>query len=599
MALQDEITSDLAEIFSTTDLASSCTYRFDGTGAGATISVVYVGEFDAAMLHGVGLEGSKPFALARASDVSDATRDSTLTIGDNTWRVIGVHPHTAFMTKLMLSHDAELSAIQILTPAQLAALSQVYLTDSLSYAQTEGYLRCIWTNYGVPFGLAPEWAILLEPSNALRHEGGDLTAWGWFLAFPTVYGSLIARTFDGAVDWRMYYIGGLAGYVSVEDAAAGEYVACTVPAPLENQWHCFMLRYKASTKTLDISIDNTTTPPGGGSVSSRALTNPLADNANARTLFGSSNVDTLNEFFAGGLRNIGVAKGSWLTDDERTAIYNNGFSPTPLANIAAATRSKITSFWHFSGADYAPPPYLDSVGSAHLYNNSGNVDDYAIQLSGAQSPSVGTAAYLWMPVSGGATLNANPSEPNNWPVIRTGGAVDVRDDRYLFFQPEESTEPTSGLAQASSGYVWAIVKVPGAPEVGDAKYIVHANDPVTGLTCLIFENKPMLSVGNDTFGASVNIELTPGTFHLVEWGWTLQRSWTRIDGANYVTEPFWASGSGPNAALLDSWRMVGTSDPSSVSGFSFSDLCIAGAIREPDRRSIQATLLARVEELNA
>ena len=102
MALSDEMLTDLSEIFSTSEFGKTATWKFDGSGAGVSVTGHFVNEFEAVQL-GLVVEGSHPIWLGRTSELSNATHASTLTVSGTVYYVIGIQPYTELITKLILS----------------------------------------------------------------------------------------------------------------------------------------------------------------------------------------------------------------------------------------------------------------------------------------------------------------------------------------------------------------------------------------------------------------------------------------------------------------------------------------------------------------
>jgi hypothetical protein len=107
MSLYNEMTTDLAEIFSTDDFGKAATWKPAGTGSGTIISIHFVNEFESALLDPGNAETSRPFALCKTANVSTATHSSTLTLESVVYQVIGVQPYSSHITKLILSKDSD------------------------------------------------------------------------------------------------------------------------------------------------------------------------------------------------------------------------------------------------------------------------------------------------------------------------------------------------------------------------------------------------------------------------------------------------------------------------------------------------------------
>ncbi len=586
MALHDEITSDLSEVFSTDDFGTSATYYVSNGSAGATISLIALNEYDAAELHSARAEAFKPFAICRTSDVSGATHDSYLVIGANTWRVIEIQPHTRYLTKLILSRDVYTPTLTELTPQQLAAFCQAYF-DSTSGITSNGYLRCVPTFEGVPFENL-SYAELTGADNALRHDNQDFTLFGWFLLLDGS-GPLYARdnSLAGTNQCHVYAYADHVAFDFYPTVGDLEGVNVSIPGGAGFGWHFVVVRYNAATLTVDLTVDNTRDASPGG-VASITLASPLR-NGQATTYFGRSSFFGIAETVFGGLRNWGWCKGDRLSDGELTTLWNNGFNSLPYPDIPEAIRAKVDSFWHFSGYDYVTlpnPGYLDSVGSAHFKSSFEGAD---IQLYNQQTSYKGTGAYFWIGVNVGNALNGTSSaNPAVAPIIRANDVVDVAADRYFDLQ--------GGITQGATGYVWAVIKVPANPIENDLKMILRGGP--TDLSCMLLENKPQVSVFDDLFGGGTNDPLTPDVWHLVEWHWSPTETSTRVDGENLVV------GGAPDPGTLGTFSRVsmadGESDYETGAGFQITDLAVSsGDVPEIDRLNIEFTLMQKVEALNA
>lgn len=82
-------TEDLAAFFQTGDFALSATYTPYG-GSGSTVKVIK----DDAVLDGLGINGTNPIALGKASDFSAvaANGQDTLVISSTTYRIKDIEP---------------------------------------------------------------------------------------------------------------------------------------------------------------------------------------------------------------------------------------------------------------------------------------------------------------------------------------------------------------------------------------------------------------------------------------------------------------------------------------------------------------------------
>lgn len=79
-------TEDLSVFF--TDFALACTYKAGGVGGGTTINVI----FDTASIEHLGITGTNPFLLAKASDISSFSNADTFTINSVVYRGINDEP---------------------------------------------------------------------------------------------------------------------------------------------------------------------------------------------------------------------------------------------------------------------------------------------------------------------------------------------------------------------------------------------------------------------------------------------------------------------------------------------------------------------------
>lgn len=81
-------TEDLSVFFNTAEFATACTYKAGGVGVGTTINVI----FDAAFIEHLGITGTNPVILAKASDVSSFSNADTFTINGVTYRGVNDEP---------------------------------------------------------------------------------------------------------------------------------------------------------------------------------------------------------------------------------------------------------------------------------------------------------------------------------------------------------------------------------------------------------------------------------------------------------------------------------------------------------------------------
>lgn len=81
-------TEDLTVFLQTADFATAATYKLLGIGTGTTVNVI----FDEASQDHLGIAGTNPVALGRASDFSAFTNTDTLTIGATVYRITDLQP---------------------------------------------------------------------------------------------------------------------------------------------------------------------------------------------------------------------------------------------------------------------------------------------------------------------------------------------------------------------------------------------------------------------------------------------------------------------------------------------------------------------------
>ncbi len=92
-------TEDLTEFLATGDFATAATYKLLGAGSGTTVNVIY----DAPDHEALGINGTRPRAVGRASDFSAFTSTDTITINSIIYRIKDVQPlDDGSMVELML-----------------------------------------------------------------------------------------------------------------------------------------------------------------------------------------------------------------------------------------------------------------------------------------------------------------------------------------------------------------------------------------------------------------------------------------------------------------------------------------------------------------
>lgn len=477
-----------------------------------------------------------------------------------------------------------LDAPQILTTEQINSICAGYFTTaSLSYLFTDTYLFCVPAAAGVPLGLPQTYAQLNGSDVPLQYGGQNFTLFGWYLPKQAGYGAPMFARDDVSVGTEQYQIFDAGNIVNCDafDSNGNAYqVSGSIVLPRLDKWHMVAVRYNATTRVLDLTIDDTR----GGS-SSATLAVALRDGLST-TLFGAGTINgvSISDSFYGGLRNWGWCKGNRLSDSELTSLFNGGID-IPYADIPTSIRSKITNYWQFGGFDYALAGHLDSVGTADLFaqTNSANA---GMQTAGPQAAYKNTGVSFWVATNGINNLFAIPgghTTPST-PMVRSKNQVDFRLTRHLRLQ--------DSITQGTSGYIWAIVKVPGAPVIGDKKMILHGG--ANALSCMVFENKPQITNYADEFGNAQNAALSSGIFHLVEWRWWPGGTSTRVDGAGLVVD------APMDTSLFKSWTRVGENIALSTAGFELSLFAVSNPIiNEQDRLNIEATFLQRVAVLNA
>lgn len=79
---------DLSPFFQTADFAVAATYKAGGIGGGTTINVI----FDNPNQDHLGITGTNPTVLAKASDIPSFSNADTLAIGVATYRLVNQEP---------------------------------------------------------------------------------------------------------------------------------------------------------------------------------------------------------------------------------------------------------------------------------------------------------------------------------------------------------------------------------------------------------------------------------------------------------------------------------------------------------------------------
>lgn len=96
-------TENLAEFFSTNDFAVSAVYIKTGS-PNRDVNIIFDNEYFEAN-YSVGVEGTEPFALVRASDVPDVLQNDRLKIATTTYRIRGVEPDGTGLVRLKLERQ--------------------------------------------------------------------------------------------------------------------------------------------------------------------------------------------------------------------------------------------------------------------------------------------------------------------------------------------------------------------------------------------------------------------------------------------------------------------------------------------------------------
>lgn len=81
-------TEDLSAFFKTADFALAATYKAGGLGQGTTVNVI----FDNPDKSALGISGSAPTLLVKASDIATFLNTDTFTIGSITYRAVDSEP---------------------------------------------------------------------------------------------------------------------------------------------------------------------------------------------------------------------------------------------------------------------------------------------------------------------------------------------------------------------------------------------------------------------------------------------------------------------------------------------------------------------------
>lgn len=81
-------TEDLSPFFASADFGVAATYKAGGTGGGTTIYVIK----DEPNLEHLGVAGTRPVVMVKASDIASFSNADTLTIGSTTWRMVDLQP---------------------------------------------------------------------------------------------------------------------------------------------------------------------------------------------------------------------------------------------------------------------------------------------------------------------------------------------------------------------------------------------------------------------------------------------------------------------------------------------------------------------------
>ena len=93
------VLDDIADMIEA--LGRSATFR------GNSINLLFLNEFDAAIVFDQEIEMQAPECLAETADVPDISHGETITIAAVTYYVIGVEPEGTGVTRIKLSKDDE------------------------------------------------------------------------------------------------------------------------------------------------------------------------------------------------------------------------------------------------------------------------------------------------------------------------------------------------------------------------------------------------------------------------------------------------------------------------------------------------------------
>lgn len=103
MTLATQMATDLGTFIESDDFAVSAVYRKTGQPA-KNIDVIFDNEYFEAN-YSVGVEGTEPFALARASDLPEVLQNDRLEIATVTYRIRGVEPDGTGLVRLKLERQ--------------------------------------------------------------------------------------------------------------------------------------------------------------------------------------------------------------------------------------------------------------------------------------------------------------------------------------------------------------------------------------------------------------------------------------------------------------------------------------------------------------
>ena len=82
------MTEDLDVFLATDEFATAMTYKVGGVGAGSTVNVI----FDEPEQEHLGISGTRPTAIGKATDFASAGNTDTLTSGATVYRIVDVAP---------------------------------------------------------------------------------------------------------------------------------------------------------------------------------------------------------------------------------------------------------------------------------------------------------------------------------------------------------------------------------------------------------------------------------------------------------------------------------------------------------------------------